>query len=71
MEKVQSACMKISLKRSIDDSYEIIFGQNLFPKIAANLKQHPLGSIYAIITDSNTLAHGRRLMKALRPRGIL
>lgn len=44
---------KITIKREIDESYEIIFGDNLFPRIASDLKQTPIGERYAIITDSN------------------
>lgn len=45
--------MKISLKRKVDESYDVIFGNNLFPKIAQDLKKSPIGERYAIITDSN------------------
>lgn len=45
--------LRISLKREVDESYDVVFGNNLFPKIAQDLKNSPLGERYAIITDSN------------------
>ncbi len=45
--------MKILLGRKVNESYKIIFGDGLFPQIAADLKESPVGSKYAIITDSN------------------
>jgi len=45
--------MRISLKREIDESYDLVFGKNLFAQIAMDLKKNPLGEKYAIITDSN------------------
>jgi 3-dehydroquinate synthase len=45
--------MRISLKREVDESYDLVFGKNLFQRIAHDLKQKPLGENYAIITDSN------------------
>ena len=45
--------MRISLDKKVDDSYDLVFGQNIFPRIASDLRDKKLGSKYAIITDSN------------------
>lgn len=45
--------MRLSLKREVDESYDIIFGNNLFPTISQELTESPVGERYAIITDSN------------------
>ncbi len=42
--------MRLSLVRVIDDSHDIVFGAGLFPQIARDLKEKPLGSKYAIVT---------------------
>ena len=53
MVEVKDNIMRVSLKRTIDDSYDLVFGFNLFPQIAQDLAASPIGSKYAIITDSN------------------
>lgn len=53
MVTVNDDRMKISLKRQVDESYDLIFGENLFPRIAQDLRDVPLGERYAIVTDSN------------------
>ncbi len=45
--------MRINLIRTVDDSYDIIFGSKMFPRIAAETKQMNLGVKHAILTDSN------------------
>ena len=45
--------IRISLRRDVDESYDITFGNNLFPIIAQDLKDSRIGERYAIITDSN------------------
>jgi len=45
--------MRILINREVDESYDLVFGENLFPRIASDLKENPLGEKYAIITDSN------------------
>ena len=63
--------MRVTLKRVIDDSYTIVFGEKLFPRIAFDLKQQPLGERYAIITDSNVEGlYAWQLYAALRKEGI-
>ena len=42
--------MRIDLGKN---SYDVIFGQDLFPRIAREMKEWGLGSKYAIVTDSN------------------
>ena len=38
MVHVTNDSVDISLKRSVDESYQIIFGNKLFPQIASDLK---------------------------------
>ncbi|MFH1053401.1 MAG: 3-dehydroquinate synthase [Candidatus Woesearchaeota archaeon] len=45
--------IRISLKREIDDSYDIFFGSYLMNQIANDLAMAPIASRYAIVTDSN------------------
>lgn len=63
--------MRISLTRQIDDSYDIVFGKFLFPKVASDLKKSPLGEKYAIITDSNVgPLYAGNLEHRLRDQGL-
>ncbi|TKJ17908.1 3-dehydroquinate synthase [Candidatus Woesearchaeota archaeon B3_Woes] len=63
--------MRINLKREIDESYNLVFGNELFPQIASDLKDKPIGSRYAIVTDSNVRElYEESLEDALRSEGI-
>ncbi len=63
--------LRISLESVVDDSYDIVFGRNLFPQIAEDLPKMKLGSKYAIITDSNVnLLYGDALKSVLESAGI-
>ena len=53
MVKLTDNQMRISLKREVDESYDLLFGENLFSQIASDLRDKPLGERYAIVTDSN------------------
>lgn len=70
MEKATET-IRIGLKRAIDDSYEIIFGKRLFPKVAEDLKKLRLGARYAVITDSNVhKLYANKLNMALNAEGL-
>lgn len=63
--------MRVSLRREIDESYDLVFGQELFPQIARDLKQKPVGERYAIITDSNVRElYAESLEGRLRGEGL-
>ncbi len=63
--------MRILLKREVDESYDLVFGENLFPQIAKDLKQKPLGDRYAIVTDSNVKRlYAESLKKILESEGL-
>ncbi len=63
--------LRINLERKIDESYGIIIGSNLFPRIAQDLKQLRLGSKHAIVTDSNVRdLYADPLLKELRQAGL-
>jgi 3-dehydroquinate synthase len=52
-KKIKCSSMRILLKREVDESYDLVFGHNLFSQISSDLKKKPIGEKYAIITDSN------------------
>jgi 3-dehydroquinate synthase len=63
--------MNINLLREINESYDLIFGKNMFEFIGQDLKEMKLGSKYAIITDSNIIGlYANRLKKELEASGI-
>ncbi len=63
--------LHIDLRRRVDDSYDIIFGEHLFPEIAQYLKTNPIGDRYAIITDTNVAPlHAPALEQALKDERI-
>ena len=65
MEKI-----RVHLHREIDDSYDIIIGNNLFEKIATGLTKLNLGKI-AIITDSNVKKlYGEKFLKILKQNNL-
>jgi len=59
VEPLPSGGIKINLEREVDDSYRIEFGQNMFPRLASDLKSMffnkrtgVVDKRFAIITDS-------------------
>ncbi|OGJ45643.1 3-dehydroquinate synthase [Candidatus Peregrinibacteria bacterium RIFOXYA12_FULL_33_12] len=63
--------IKVNLVKSIDDSYEIMIGQDWGSKIIAYLKEKSYGQKYAIITDSIVQQQlGMKFKNALRSAGI-
>ena len=62
----------VKLKRSIDDSYDIVIGASLFPEIAGFLSRQYKGRRFALITDSNLVKSGQsaKLLRALARRQI-
>ena len=52
-------------------SYRLIIGSNLFAQLADRLKEHPLGSRYAVITDTVVAPlWGNQLLAELEKRGL-
>ncbi len=70
MGKLKEKILRVSLKKDIDESYEIVFGEGLFKRIAKDLRREKVGSRYAIITDSNLMALGRKLNNSLKGKGL-
>jgi 3-dehydroquinate synthase len=63
--------VRVKLRRTVDDSYNITIGRDLFDDIAARLKDKRLADRYVVISDSAVLKlHGNRLTEALRARGL-
>ena len=63
--------IRVHLRRTIDDSYDLIFGRDLFENIARDLKACPRGDRYVVISDSTVMKlHGNRLTEVLRAGGL-
>ena len=63
--------IRITLVETVDNSYSLFFGMNLFPKIASDLKETPIGVRYAIITDSNVgPLYAGKLEECFRTEGL-
>ena len=61
----------VDLRKEIDNSYDIVIDCGLFGNIAAELKNRPLASRYAVITDSNLKnIYGKKLLKNLQNKNI-
>lgn len=52
MVRIQGNVLHLCLERKVDESYDIVFGFDLFGDIAKWLRERQLGSVYAIVTDS-------------------
>ena len=71
MSQTLSKTLKVRLRRTTDDSYDIIVGEDLFPRIAKDLRRKPLGFRYAVISDATVMRlYGRSLVKLLREAGL-
>jgi 3-dehydroquinate synthase len=71
MVELQENAMRIFLRREIDESYDLVFGNRLFSRIASDLERNPLGSRYAIVTDSNVRdLYAESLEAALKDEGL-
>ncbi|MBS3051151.1 MAG: 3-dehydroquinate synthase [Candidatus Aenigmarchaeota archaeon] len=71
MVELRDNVMRLTLKREVDESYDIVFGYEMFPQIAGNLRSSPIGSRYAIITDSNVgPLYAEGLEESLRSEGL-
>ena len=63
--------VRISLKKETSKSYDIVIGEKLFPTIASDLAEKPLGSNYVLLTDSNLeKLYAKPLMDELKAKGI-
>ena len=62
--------IRLSLHREVDDSYDILIGNNLFEKIAIGLTKLKINKI-AIITDSNVKKiYGEKFLKLLKKNNL-
>jgi 3-dehydroquinate synthase len=63
--------MRLNLKREVDESYDIVFGEKMFEEIAQYLAKTRLADKYAIITDSNVRKlHAGKLENTLKTFGL-
>ena len=44
--------LRVNLKQNIDNSYDIVIGEDLFEKFVSTLSENPIAYSYVIITDS-------------------
>jgi 3-dehydroquinate synthase len=66
-----SRTVRVSLTRTVDDSYDILIRPGLLAEIAADLAEARFGQAYALICDSTTeKLFGRRLLSDLTARGL-
>jgi len=62
----------IRLRRALDESYEILIGRGLGPRITVDLRRRRLGRRYVLVTDSHLHARcGEPLRAAFRRRGLV
>jgi 3-dehydroquinate synthase len=63
--------IRVKLKKTVDLSYDIVIGGDLFERIAADLKKGPFGERYVVISDSEVMKlHGNHLTEALRSANL-
>lgn len=63
--------LRLNLRRSVDESYDIIIGFGLFEEIASDLKRVLPRNKYAIITDSNLRGiYGEKLLEQFYREGL-
>ena len=63
--------VRVNLKKTVDHSYEIVIGPNLFGRLAEDLGKQPLADRYVLIADATVLKlHGNRLTETLRGAGL-
>ncbi|MEM2960871.1 MAG: 3-dehydroquinate synthase [Candidatus Bathyarchaeia archaeon] len=63
--------LHLTLKKVVDESYDIFIEYGLLDKIPLHLKDNPLGNKYAIITDSEIRdIYGENLLKRFREENI-
>lgn len=60
MANLENHTLDISLVRTIDESYKVTFGENLFPHIAEDAKKDK-GARHFLIPDENTLMYAEML----------
>jgi 3-dehydroquinate synthase len=71
MKPDHAGILRVNLRRQVDDSYEIVVGENLFPRLVRDLCQKPLGHRYVVISDSTVVKlYGRKLIRLLQEAGL-
>jgi len=71
MVEISKNEIRLDLRRQIDDSYSILFGENLFPELIDHLKGKYKTHKIAIITDSNVKkGYGDLLCRLLNGGGL-
>lgn len=59
--------IRVKLAKKIDNSYNILIGEDVFSKIATDLNDQTLAHSYAVVTDSNVnRLYGKRLEDEIR-----
>jgi 3-dehydroquinate synthase len=63
--------IRVKLKQSEDNSYDILIQNGLLSKIPSDLKERKLGNRFALITDTNVSAlYGQKLTDLLNDEGL-
>lgn len=63
--------VRVKLRRTVDDSYDLVVGSGLMERLAADLSREPLGNRYVVISDSTVMKlYGNELTECLRGAGL-
>jgi len=61
----------VRLRRTVDESHDIRIGRGLGPRISVDLRRRSIARRFVVVTDTHLAPrHGRRLVGALRRRGL-
>ncbi len=63
--------VRVKLRRTIDDSYDVIVGDGLMERLAEDLSNKPVGDRYVVVSDSTVMKlYGNALTETLRKAGL-
>lgn len=63
--------LRVNLAKTVDYSYDLKIGSGILSQVAQDLKSHPLGDRYALITDAQVASlFGEGLLKDLHEKGL-
>jgi len=63
--------VRVKLRRTVDDSYDLIIGRDLFERMSADLKKSKPAERYVIVSDSKVMKlYGNDLTEVLRGKGL-
>jgi 3-dehydroquinate synthase len=64
--------LRVRLRRTVDDSHDILIGRGLGARLSVQLRRRPVGRRYIIVTDSHLHArYGETLLSSFRRRHLV